>query len=176
MLPRLVRSLRQGGATHVTVVLSAESQTSIEKKSELGADQILLNSSPEKGRTGSILLALHSLPTDMEALLVHPCDIPLLSSSAVNRLVQAWRAAKEPTKTLARLVTPGGRGGHPLLVPSGRLSTLRMFGPSQSLRDLLHESPEFLLNVSLPGDPGPFFDVDTPEQLHLLESLLRQTP
>jgi CTP:molybdopterin cytidylyltransferase MocA len=168
-----VRTLRQGGADHVIVVLSNESQAALKQKPVLEADQIILNPNPKAGRTGSILLALDALPSTVEACLIHPCDIPLLSPHAITQLLKAWKTAPEPAKTLARLVTPGGRGGHPLLVPKERLSTLRKFAPGQSLRDLVHENSEFLLNVPLAGDPGPFLDVDTPEQLQLLESLLR---
>lgn len=176
MLPRLVRALRGGGAQFVAVVLSREAQEQVATLGPTGADRDVVNPCPEAGRTGSVLCGLAALPPSPEGVLVHPCDVPLLRPAAVAAVVAAWRAAAEPAATAARPVTPSGRGGHPLLLGSARLEELRGFPPDRSLRDLLQADPKRVLNVRLEGDPGPFLDVDTPEQLALLESLLGPAP
>lgn len=176
MLPHLVRSLREGGASAVTVVLGPAAARAIAGFGESGADRTVLNPAPEAGRTGSILIALDADALAADGVLLHPCDVPLLRPEVVARVIEAWRAAPEHARLLARPVTPSGRGGHPLLVGAGRLPTLRAFPPGRPLRDLLDEDRARVLNVPVPGDPGPFLDVDHPEQLRLLEDLLEQAP
>ncbi|MHC4824162.1 MAG: nucleotidyltransferase family protein, partial [Planctomycetota bacterium] len=84
----------------------------------------------------------------------------------------AWARCSNPQSLLARPVTPGGKGGHPLLLGADHIAKLRTFPADRPLRDLLRDAPDSILNVLRRGDPGPFLDVDTPEQLELLESLL----
>jgi len=172
MLPRIVSALRRGGAQRVVLVLSAPARAAIEGMGPTGADCEILNPDPEAGRTGSILCGLDRIGTGIAGVLLHPCDVPLLTPEAVARLIRAWKALPRPETMLARPVTPGGRGGHPLLVGSERLARLRAFPPDRPLRDLVHEDPARLLDLPLHGDPGPFLDVDTPEQRQLIESLL----
>lgn len=175
MLPRLVAALHRSGATQVVLVLSAAARRAIAGRGDPGADATVLNPDPARGRTGSILAGLEAVPAEAEGVLIHPCDVPLFSGQAGARLVAAWRACPSAASLVARPVTPAGRGGHPLLVGSERLDTLRSFAADRPLRDLVREDPARLLNVTLTGDPGPFLDVDTPEQRQLLESLLESS-
>jgi len=175
MLPRLVQSLRSGGCRQVVVVTRPELLDPIRERGGCGADEVVLHPDPDSGRSGSIqrgLAAVCGVVREPAAVLIHPCDIPLLSGEAVHQLLQAWRQAKAPESLAARLVTPGGRGGHPLLLGRERFPEIRELGPDQPLRELLRSRPDALLDVPRRGDPGPFLDVDTPEQLQLLETLL----
>ncbi|RMH02733.1 MAG: hypothetical protein D6702_07980 [Planctomycetota bacterium] len=176
MLPRIVAALRRGGAVEVVLVLSAAAREAIAGLGPTGADREVLNPTPESGRTGSLLLGLAELPEELPGLLVHPCDVPLLTAAAVAEVVRAWNRCPDRAQRLARPVTPGGRGGHPLLVGAAGLPRLRSFPPDRPLRALLDEDRRRVLDVPLAGDPGPFLDVDTPEQLALLEDLLARPP
>jgi molybdenum cofactor cytidylyltransferase len=172
MLPALVHALRAGGADRVVLVLSAGAERAIAERPPHGADAVVRNPDPDAGRTGSLLAGLDAVDTEVDGVLVHPCDVPLLAPRVVHRLISAWSAHADRAELLARPVTPAGRGGHPLLVGSARLTRLRQFGPDQPLRQLLDEDRSRVLDVAISGDPGPFFDVDTAEQLALLENLL----
>lgn len=172
MLPRLVRSLKAGGAGPVHLVLNPRAAEAIVGHGDHGADAVTLNPDPDAGRTGSLLAGLRQLTPGPEAVLVHPCDVPLLSAPVVAELLRAWRSRPDRARLLARPVTPAGRGGHPLLVGAERLLTLLEYPPDRPLRDLLDEDRRLVLNVPVPGDPGPFLDVNTAEQLQLLENLL----
>ncbi|MBL7009504.1 MAG: nucleotidyltransferase family protein [Planctomycetes bacterium] len=176
MLPLLVHALRRGGAGPVCLVLSPEAQRAIAGFGEHGADLVAVNSDPDAGRTGSLTAGLRALSGAAEALLIHPCDVPLLTGEVVAALVLAWRSSPGKERLLARPVTAAGRGGHPLLVGADRLPRLREYAPGRPLRDLLDEDRRQVLNVPVPGDPGPFLDVNTAEQLRLLENLLEHTP
>ncbi len=171
MLPRLVAALRAGGAEVVHLVLSPEAELGVRALGETGADQVHVNPDPDAGRTGSLLTALSQVPASA-AVLCHPCDIPLLSADVVEALLSAWRGDDNRDDLLVRPVTPGGRGGHPLLLGANRVNELRTFPPDRPLREILQAHPNSIRDLRRIGDPGPFLDVDTPEQLALLESLL----
>ncbi len=176
ILPRLVEALREGGAHKVALVLSPESQSAIAERGESGADVVVLNPTPETGRTGSLQAGLEALIASEGgspfSALVHPCDVPLLSKEVVAALVLALDALDSPESGLVRPVTAGGRGGHPLLLGHSRVKEVLGFKPDQPLRDLLESHPDSVLDLPVPG-PGPFLNVNHPEQLDLLESLLQ---
>ncbi len=176
MLPLLIRSLREGGAGEVRLVLSAAAEEAISGLGPDGADRRLRNPRPEAGRTGSLQIALDPALPEPEPLLVHPADIPLLRAEVVRSLLEAWAAAPDPGRALVRPVTPGGRGGHPLVLGPAWLPRVRALGPDESLRTLLAEGRRHLRSLRVAGDPGPFLDVDTPEQARFLESLLDGGP
>ena len=175
ILPRLVDALRGGGARKVALVLSAESKAAISGKGETGADVVVLNPTPETGRTGSLQAGLRALmaesPEAPFSALVHPCDVPLLSREVVAALIRAHESLESSGNGLVRPTTAGGRGGHPLLLGVSRVKDVLGYRPDQSLRTLLADHPDSVLDLHVPG-PGPFLNVNHPEQLALLESLM----
>jgi nicotine blue oxidoreductase len=171
ILPRLVAALAVAGARCVHVVVRAEEEALIRQRGLPAAARLIVNPDPGRGRGSSLQAGLTQVPEGC-ALFIHPCDVPLLSAAAAATLVAGWMEQKDAANLAARPVTPSGRGGHPLLLGSARVAEARRLGEDGSLRDLLHADPRRRLDVVLRGDPGPFLDVDTPEQLALLESLL----
>lgn len=171
MLPSLVRALREGGAAEVTIVHRASERAALLAGGLDRVARLAEHPDPTRGRSSSLRCGLEHVAPGT-AVLVHPCDVPLLSPQAVATLVAAWRAHPQRDGLAARLVTPGGRGGHPLLLGGARADAARTLADEDSLRALLHRDPAARLDVSLRGDPGPFLDVDTPEQHALLESLI----
>lgn len=174
MLPRLVEVLRAGGCHKVVVVVREQDLPILEARGGIDGATFRVNPDPDAGRTGSVLCGLQELceAPSREAILIHSCDIPLLSAEAVHQLIRSWQQEERRADLAARLVTPGGKGGHPLLLGRAQVERLQEFTADRPLRDLLHEDPDRVLSVVRRGDPGPFLDVDTPEQLELLESLL----
>lgn len=171
MLPSLVRSLLEGGAASVCVVIREEERQALLARGLDGRARWIVNPAAAQGRATSLQCGLLAVSPEA-AVLVHPCDVPLLSPAAVALLVSQWHRHPSRDALAARLVTPGGRGGHPLLLGRERASEARGLGAHSSLRGLLHRDPAARLDVALHGDPGPFLDVDTPEQHALLESLI----
>lgn len=171
MLPSLVSALRSGGAEEVAVVIREEERATLRARGLEALARLVVNPQPERGRASSLRYGLAALPPDC-AVLIHPCDVPLLSAGAVAALVQAWAADPRRDALAARPITPGGRGGHPLLLGPRRVAEARALADGDSLRSLLHRDPALLLDRVARGDPGPFLDVDTPKQRALLEALL----
>ncbi len=170
MLPLLVRSLRNGGADKVHLVLSDRALDAIADLGDPGADRECINPHAQAGRTGSIQTGWQQIP-DSAAVLVHPCDMPLVQAATVRALINAWHAEGASATALIRPMSAGQRGGHPLLLGPGWRREIQESDPDRPLRDLLRMAPQALRNVRC-DDPGAFLDVDTPEQLQLLEALL----
>lgn len=172
MLPRLVDALIAGGCRTVKIIVRAQDVQKLEQRMPTSKADFVINPFPDAGRTGSVLCGLEAIDKT-DAVMVHSCDIPLLSADAVHQLIQGWRSCDAPASVLARLTTPGGKGGHPLLLGAQHVTKLNAFEADQPMRELLHDAPDSVLNLVRRGDPGPFLDVDTREQLELIESLSR---
>ncbi|MBC8371240.1 MAG: NTP transferase domain-containing protein [Planctomycetes bacterium] len=170
MLPIISRAFTDAGCQHLSVVIRQEHEDFFLDQG-FRARNLVINNNPEEGRTSSILCALQRVSAEHN-LLIHSCDTPLISSSAIQQLIQHWRSAQDPEATIARLCSPGGKGGHPLLVGNKFNTQLQEFQPDQPLRNLIQQNQESLLNVSRVGDPGPFLGINTPEQLEFIENML----
>jgi CTP:molybdopterin cytidylyltransferase MocA len=173
LLPDLILAFRAAGAQTVTLVLSKQSQAFIADLGPTHADLEVLNPSPDEGKTSSILRGLEKVPVG-DAVWIHPCDTPLVQAESLLVIRKAWENSEYPDQLLARPVSPANRGGHPLLLGSHRVEELRKFRPQQSLRELLLNNPKLQLNVKISPDPGPFLNINTPEQLGLVEELLKK--
>ena len=169
-LPHLVRTLKQGGAHSVVLVLSELALDAIADLGHPGADREARNPDPDAGRTGSLQCAIAEIP-EGAAILVHPCDMPLLQSESVQAVIGAWNQAGAPDTACVRPISSARRGGHPLLLGPAWRTELLNSDPDRPLRDLLRHPQAQLIDVPC-HDPGAFLDVDTPEQLQLVESLL----
>lgn len=170
MLPLLVSSLRKGGAEKVHLVLSDLALDAVADLGDPGADREFVNRNASAGRTGSIQTGWEKVP-EHAAVLVHPCDMPLLQAATVQALIQAWRADGAPANGMVRPISAGRRGGHPLLLGPAWRRDIQSSDPDRPLRELLRLAPNGPRDVRC-DDPGAFLDVDTPEQLLLLEALL----
>lgn len=170
VLPGLVHTLRLGGAARVVLVLSDQALDAIADLGVPAADRELVNRNPEAGRTGSLQCALAEIPKDA-AVLVHPCDMPLLQPASVQAVIQAWHRHGSEARACVRPISAARRGGHPLLLGPGWRDELLTSDPDRPLREFLRHPDATLIDVPC-TDPGAFLDVDTPEQLQLVESLL----
>jgi len=171
MLPRLIRTLRQGGVDQVHLCLSDAALDAIADLGDPGADREWMNPNPDAGRMASLQAALPGMEEN-DALLVHPCDMPLLRAQTVLQLRAAYLRHPAQEFALIRPVSSGRRGGHPLLLGPAWQNLIRDSEPDRPLREFLRLRPDMLHDIPVADDPGAFLDVDTPEQLQLLEALL----
>lgn len=77
----------------------------------LQTNEIVINKDWERGQLSSIQMAIRSLPTGTDGLLLCPVDHPLISASLVADLIDSFE------KTNAPVVVPlyEGRRGHPVI-------------------------------------------------------------
>jgi molybdenum cofactor cytidylyltransferase len=94
-------------------------------------------------------------PTDADAWLMAPADMPGLSIAVIHRLV----AAHDPNRPRILVPTHAGRRGHPVLFPWPAAHEVLQLAPHEGVNQLLHRHAVEELLCSADALPG---DVDTP--------------
>ncbi len=154
LIVRLVRALREGGATDVLVVVGPGAVG--ERIAEVSGAQAVTNLEPERGMLSSVQTALDVLPEEA-ALLVCPCDLPLLEARHARAVLAGWNQGRDAFVRPVR----NGRGGHPaLLGPGLRREILALDSRVVGLNALQknHRTTDIQID-----EDGPFCDADTPE-------------
>lgn len=148
--------LVNAGCSPVLIVTRSELSVAI-MQAAVGST-VLVNSSPEQGRTGSIQCGLLSLAGDKgrmpKRVIIAPVDRPGWSVSDVKSLLLSQRSS-----TLAS----NGRRGHPLLLDERAIKSVLAAQPELPLRDLV-AFEEVIVDAPLLG-----LNIDLPEDLDLLK-------
>jgi molybdenum cofactor cytidylyltransferase len=86
----------------------------------LAPDEMIINADWEAGQLSSIHAAMRTLPQDVDGLLLCPVDHPLVSSTLVASLIEAFLQTRAPvTVPLYQ-----GRRGHPVIFSSAVFAEL----------------------------------------------------
>jgi molybdenum cofactor cytidylyltransferase len=106
----------------------------------------------------SIQWGFESLPEDTSAALVILGDQPMIPSSVIDKMVDAY---KQTGKGIA-LPVYNKRRGHPILVDMKYRDEVERLSPDIGLRALVHNHAEDILEVEVDA-PGILRDIDTVE-------------
>lgn len=167
---RIVRTLRQGGADAIVVVIGGDAAS---VRAALPRDEPWLstveNPHYEDGQLSSLLVGLHAVEQrhdDVEAVMVTLVDLPLISAETVKAVFQAFRA-----NTGAPIVRPrrGSRHGHPAIFNRSIFGELRRADPSKGAKPVVHAHAADEVHVDV-DDDGSFIDIDTPDDYARLVS------
>lgn len=110
--------------------------------------RVVVNPTPETGRTGSIqvgILALEKPPR----VLIAPVDRPGFNLSTLQALVREKRSVRPICN---------GKGGHPVNIQPRDIDKILSASPSDSLREIIRfqdvkvEGADFSLNIDIPED------------------------
>ena len=149
------QKLVKAGCSPVLIVTRSELSVAI-MQAAVGST-VLVNASPEQGRTGSIQCGLLSLAGDKgrmpKRVLIAPVDRPGWGVSDVQSLLLAQRSST---------LSSNGRRGHPLLLDEQAINSVLAALPERPLRDLVNFE-EVLVNAPLLG-----LNIDTPEDIDML--------
>lgn len=158
LVERAAEALRDGGCDPVHVVVGAAAV-------EAGGCVVVENPEWESGMGSSLRAGLASLEgSGASAAVVLLVDQPFVGAAAVARLVAAHRAGAGLAAAAYR-----GERGHPVLIGAGYWAQARSLAVGdQGARKLLREHAGELLLVECADVAAPD-DVDTPENLALLE-------
>ena len=127
-----IKSLRQGGAERVVVVVGDDSRAEdLKQRLSDSAVNFAVNPDPSSQMSQSIAAGVRQLPAATRAVLIIPADHPAVPPEAVATLIAAWQEG-------AALVVPtyGGRGGHPVLVDMQFRRELTNLDPQHGLKGL----------------------------------------
>ena len=124
------------------------------------SSKVLVNPSPDTGRTGTLQIGIAELDAEIGTgyrLLVAPMDRPGFSDTTLRSLISSERT---------RCPEKDGRGGHPLIISADDVGRIRDSPPNVPLRNLV-EPERFEVN-----DPLLHLNVDSPiDLIELSDSL-----
>lgn len=131
--------------------------------------EVVVNPAAESGLASSLqaglaALAAPSLVPPAGAAVIILADQPLLRLPVLAALVEAWR--QEPGTLRPRYLAQPAEPGHPVLLDRARWAEAARLTGDQGLGTLLAADPS---GVRLLDVPGANPDIDTPEDLRMLE-------
>jgi molybdenum cofactor cytidylyltransferase len=149
----------QGQGTPIVVL--GPNHFEIRNRVPLGRAKVMLNLNPDTGQTASLQAGLSILPKDAEGFLFMPVDFPLVGSADVDRLVEAFRAEKDPMK---KIFVPSHdmKRGHPILCRREMAEEFLALREGGSARDVVNRVNSRLSYVIYP-EAYVLMDMDTPE-------------
>jgi CTP:molybdopterin cytidylyltransferase MocA len=149
----------QGQGTPIVVL--GPNHFEIRNRVPLGRAKVMLNLNPDTGQTASLQAGLSILPRDAEGFLFMPVDFPLVTSADVDRLVDAYRAEKDPSK---KIFVPSHdlKRGHPILCRREMAEEFLALREGGSARDVVNRVNSRLAYVIYP-EAYVLMDMDTPE-------------
>ena len=143
------------------IVVLGPNHFEIRDRVPLGRAKIMLNLNPDTGQTASLQAALSILPKDAGAFFFMPVDFPLVSAADVDRLVEAFRAERDPAK---KIFVPSHdlKRGHPILCRRELAEEFLALREGASAREVVNRVNSRLAYVIYP-EAYVLMDMDTPE-------------
>ena len=165
VLSRIVSTILAGGVPRLAVVAGAhiDAVRQAMPRHEHRA-RVVEHAGWEQGQLSSLLAGLDALDDPLlEAVLVTPVDVPLVTPFTVAAVISAWRRTRAP------IVRPasGPRHGHPVIFDRSVFEDLRKADPNIGAKAVFGQHRDRILNVEV-KDPGAFEDIDTPEDYQRL--------
>jgi molybdenum cofactor cytidylyltransferase len=157
---RLLGTFTGAGVGDVIVVIGAHAERVRDALTHLPTlARIVENREYERGQLSSLVAALDVVDRPgVRAVLAMPVDMPLVTSTTVRAVVDAYRAARRP---IVRPVV-GDRHGHPVLFDRSVFGDLRSADLSRGARAVIAAHLPDVLDVPV-EDAGAIQDIDTPE-------------
>lgn len=158
----LTRSLRSmlEVARNIVVVTGAHAQPVGDEVPAGPRITIVHNADFQRGQLSSLKRAIGATSPDVDAVLVHLADHPLVRGGTFRALVDTYQATRAPI-LIARC---RGHRGHPVLFAKGVFSELLEAPESEGARFVVNAEPARVVYVEV-NDPGVTLDLDTPEDL-----------
>lgn len=170
MIEATLAAWRASRVDKVVVVVRTDDQELAIVCRAQGADVVLPPVAPPEMKD-SVQYGLRHIeanfaPTDEDAWLLAPADMPYLSS----RVIQALISAFTPNRQTVLVPTLGGKRGHPVLFPWTLAAEVFSLPAAEGLNvlRLRHESQEVPCDSIEPAGGSAFGDIDTPEDYQRL--------
>jgi molybdenum cofactor cytidylyltransferase len=158
----LARSLRSmlEVARNVIVVTGAYEQPVRDEVPPSGRLRIVHNPDFRQGQLSSLQRAIGAAFPDVDGVLVHLADHPLVQGSTFGALAEQYAVTRAPI-LIAR---HRGRRGHPVLFAKSVFSELLATPAGEGARFVVNADPARVVYVEV-EDPGVILDLDTPADL-----------
>jgi molybdenum cofactor cytidylyltransferase len=154
--------LREAGLHDAAVVVRPTHDEVIAEVMASGFGRAVVNPRADEGQLSSLLTGLDAIDeSDVDAALVTLVDVPLVSASAIRRLLARTAVSSAP---ILRAVHQGAHG-HPVVFKREIFAALRAADPAEGAKALVRTA---VVEDVETGDPGVLEDVDTPEDYERL--------
>jgi molybdenum cofactor cytidylyltransferase len=147
-------------ARDVVVVTGAYEQPVRDEVPAIPRIRIVHNPDFQRGQLSSLRRAIGATSPDVDGVLVHLADHPLVLSATFRALVDYYQARRAPI-LIAR---HRGHRGHPVLFAKDVFSELLAAPESEGARFVVNADPARVVYVEV-EDPGVTLDLDTPADL-----------
>lgn len=166
VIDAVLAAWRASGVTATVVVTHSEDLALAERCRAAGAVVVLPPVAPAEMKD-SIRLALQEVerrwrPTEADAWLLAPADMPLLSPATIDRLLTEHR----PQRPQILIATQAGRRGHPVLFPWPLAAEVQNLTADEGVNALVH--CHGWRGVECPPEERIFADLDTPDDYRRL--------
>ena len=160
LLDHTIRSLLEGGASEVIVVVEADARSELERDVNAMNDprvRPVENPDPSRGMFSSIQVGVATANGD--ALLVLPGDMPFVRPETVRAVLAKYRER-------AAIVSPryNGKRGHPVVMPLSLRDEIAATAPTANLHEVIKRHQDERVDLEV-DDPGGVRDVDVPADL-----------
>jgi molybdenum cofactor cytidylyltransferase len=167
VLSRVVMTLLAGGIPNLVVVAGAhmDAVRHAMPRNEPRA-RVIEHPGWQQGQLSSLLAGLDAIESPLlEAAMVTPVDVPLVTAATVASVLSAWRRTRAPIVRPAEPSAPakagGQRHGHPVIFDRAVFGDLRSADPNIGAKAVFANHRDRIVNVEV-KDPGAFEDIDTP--------------
>lgn len=164
ILETVIDHILQSTVDETLVVLGANKEGIEEMIKDLPVKSVF-NPHFKKGMLSSVQRGFASLPEEAEAVLVFLGDQPMIPSSVIDRIINAYQSSKKG------IVLPvfEQRRGHPVLIHTKYRHEVAQLDPEIGLKELIHNHPEEILEVEM-DTPSILDDIDTPSDYKKLKA------
>lgn len=133
--------------------------------------RIIDNHDASLGMSSSIICGLQNLPSEANAAVITPADMPEIRTGHFNGLIEKWLEAGR----ICRAATKDGAAGNPVLFPRRYFPLLLSLNGDSGARSLLNELIDETDIVNFP-DHAARIDLDTPEDWDQWRKQRKQAP
>lgn len=153
-----------------TIVVTGANANQITRQIKHLPVEVAYNSDYEEGMLSSVQCGIKNCTTP-DAFLILPGDQPLVQTSTINRLIEAYQ------KSDKGLVVPvfKGQKGHPVIINSKYKEEIYQLNPNIGLRQLFHKNKNDILFVEISSDEV-LIDLDNQEDYSDALKRLKPSP
>jgi molybdenum cofactor cytidylyltransferase len=158
MIENVIVNVTESKVDKIMVVLGAYREALAEQIGKLPV-RYCYNDNYKEGMLSSVQSGFRNLPSDFKAALVFQGDQPLITSNAINKVIDAYLSSEKG------IVLPvyKDKRGHPLLIDIKYRDEIVKLSPEKGLNSLAYNFPDDVLEVET-TESGILRDFDTFEE------------
>ncbi|MGO9133581.1 MAG: NTP transferase domain-containing protein [Methylovirgula sp.] len=161
LIRHVAEAARASLAQPLIVVLGPASEKAQSALAGLDAN-CLVNNDPEAGLSRSLALGLSAVPERCAGAIILLADMPRIRADIIDRLVAAFRDAKESPRAV--IPVRAGRHGNPVLLGRAIFPAVMQLTGDRGARALLRGETRGIIECPI-NDVAIEIDVDTKESL-----------